>query len=117
MAKAQVKVKEVETDFDTTEEQGTETRSGFAGRPDRHNPRLLGKSYFQRKKNCPFTGPRARTIDYKDVKTLQRYVSPYGKIMPAHMTGVSAKAQRQLKIAIKRARMIALMPFTDRETN
>jgi len=115
MAKAQVKVKEVENDFENeTEENGTDSRG--AGRPERHNPRLLGKSYFQRKKNCPFTGPRARTIDYKDVKTLQRYVSPYGKIMPAHMTGVSAKAQRQLKIAIKRARMIGLMPFTDRET-
>jgi small subunit ribosomal protein S18 len=113
MAKAQVKETEANTTA-STEESAGEART--AARPERHNPRLLGKSYFQRKKNCPFTGPRARTIDYKDVKTLQRYVSPYGKIMPAHMTGVSAKAQRQLKIAIKRARMIGLMPFTDRET-
>lgn len=75
-------------------------------------PRLLGKPFFQRKKSCPFSGKNGRKIDYKDVATLRRYISPYGKIMPSHITGVSAKAQRQLATAIKRARILGLIPFT-----
>ncbi len=50
-------------------------------------------------------------FDYKDVKTLQRYINAYGQIEPATKTGLSAKQQRQLTIAIKRARHLALMPF------
>ncbi|MFZ2620569.1 MAG: 30S ribosomal protein S18 [Alphaproteobacteria bacterium] len=79
----------------------------------KHIPRLLGKSYFQRKKACPFSGPRGREIDYKDVKTLGRYLSDYGKILPSHITGVSAIKQRELSQAIKRARTLALMPYTN----
>ena len=82
------------------------------GRP-KHVPNLLGKSYFQRKKGCPFSGPKARPIDYKDVRMLGRYVSDYGKILPRHITGVSAKKQRELAKAIKRARMLALMPYSN----
>lgn len=50
-------------------------------------------------------------FDYKDVKTLQRYISPYGQIEPIGKTGLSAKQQRQLAVAIKRARHLALLPF------
>ena len=81
------------------------------GRPE-HVPNLLGKSYFQRKKACPFSGPRAKMIDYKDTRLLGRFISDTGKILPRHITGVSAKKQRELAVAIKRARMLALLPFT-----
>lgn len=81
------------------------------GRPE-HQPKLLGKNYFQRKKACPFSGPRAKTIDYKDVRLLSRFISDSGKILPRHITGVCAIKQRELATAIKRARMLALLPFT-----
>lgn len=69
------------------------------------------RPFFRRRKSCPFTGPRAQKIDYKDVKTLQRYISERGKIVPSRITAVSAKKQRELARAIKRARNIALLPF------
>ncbi len=69
------------------------------------------KPFFKRRKSCPFSHPKAGPIDYKDVKTLTRYVSERGKIMPSRITSVSAGKQRRLKQAIKRARILALMPF------
>ncbi|MEC8066993.1 MAG: 30S ribosomal protein S18 [Pseudomonadota bacterium] len=75
---------------------------------------LIGKPYFRRKKSCPFSGPKAPAIDFKDTRTLSRFVSPYGKMLPSHITGVSNKKQRELAIAIKRARHLALMPYTAR---
>lgn len=63
------------------------------------------------RKRCPFTGPNAPKIDYKDPRTLARYLSERGKIMPARLSGISAKNQRKLAIAIKRARFLALMPY------
>ena len=96
----------------TTQTPEMENDAAQTGRPQRHQPKLLGKPYFQRKKSCPFSGDRAQQIDYKDVRTLSRYVSPHGKMIPAHITGVSAKSQRRLNTAIKRARMLALLPFS-----
>ena len=69
------------------------------------------KTFFKRRKSCPLSHPKAPAIDYKDTKTLMRYVSERGKIMPSRITSVSAKKQRRLKTAIKQARIIALMPF------
>ena len=69
------------------------------------------RPFFRRRKTCPFTGEGAPKIDYKDVKLLQRYVSERGKIMPSRITAVSAKKQRELATAIKRARQLALLPF------
>ncbi|MBO0334509.1 MULTISPECIES: 30S ribosomal protein S18 [Sneathiella] len=69
------------------------------------------RPFFRRRKTCPFTGDGAPKIDYKDVKLLQRYVSERGKIMPSRITAVSAKKQRELATAIKRARNLALLPF------
>jgi small subunit ribosomal protein S18 len=71
---------------------------GFRGRP----------------KNCPFSGKEAPKIDYKDVRLLQRFVSERGKIMPSRITAVSAKKQRELTQAIKRARFLALLPYADK---
>jgi small subunit ribosomal protein S18 len=75
------------------------------------NPQFARRPFFRRRKTCPFTGPNAPKIDYKDTRLLQRYVSERGKIVPSRITAVSAKKQRELAKAIKRARNIALLPF------
>lgn len=69
------------------------------------------KPFFRRRKSCPFSGKNAPKIDYKDVKLLSRYVSERGKIVPSRITAVSAKKQRLLAKAIKRARYLALLPY------
>ena len=69
------------------------------------------RPFFRRRKVCPFSGAGAPKIDYKDVKMLQRYISEKGKIVPARITAVSAKKQRELARAIKLARELALLPF------
>ena len=69
------------------------------------------QSLFKKKKGCPFSGEDGMAIDYKDVKLLSRYISEKGKIIPSRITNVSAKKQRELARAIKRARYIALLPF------
>ena len=91
--------------------EGREPRDRTGGK---YTPKLLGKAYFQRKKGCPFSGPKAPKIDFKDVRLLVRYVTEFGKIMPRHLTGVSAIKQRELAMAIKRARMIGLLGFTNK---
>ena len=73
---------------------------------------MAQKPFFRRRKSCPFSGANAPKIDYKDVKLLQRYISERGKIVPSRITAVSAKKQRELARAIKRARFLALMPYT-----
>jgi small subunit ribosomal protein S18 len=67
--------------------------------------------FFRRRKTCPFSGPNAQVIDYKDVKLLSRFISEKGKIIPSRITSVSAKKQRELAKAIKRARYIGLLPY------
>lgn len=74
-------------------------------------------SFFKRKKTCPFSGEGALTIDWKDVRTLSRFISEKGKIMPRRISYVSHKKQRELAIAIKRARHMALMPYVNNEVD
>ncbi len=69
--------------------------------------------YFHRRKFCRFTAEGVAEIDYKDVSLLRNYVTESGKIVPSRITGTSAKYQRQLATAIKRARFLALLPYTD----
>jgi small subunit ribosomal protein S18 len=69
------------------------------------------KKEIKVKKYCRFTRDNIKYIDYKDVKLLQRYVTEQGKIIPKRITGTSAKYQRQLALAIKRARHMALLPY------
>ncbi len=69
------------------------------------------RPFFRRRKTCPFTGPNAPKIDYKDVRLLQRYISERGKIIPARISAVSTKKQRLLATAIKRARFLGLLPY------
>jgi small subunit ribosomal protein S18 len=68
---------------------------------------------FKRKKFCRFTVEGVEQIDYKDIETLRDFISDNGKIMPARLTGTKAHYQRQLDTAIKRARFLALLPYTD----
>jgi len=69
------------------------------------------RPFFRRRKSCPFTGEGAPKIDFKDVKLLSRYISERGKIVPSRITAVSAKKQRELAQAIKRARFLGLLPY------
>lgn len=69
--------------------------------------------FFRRKKYCRFTAEGITDIDYKDLNLLKAYVSESGKIVPSRITGTKAKYQRQLATAIKRARFLALLPYTD----
>lgn len=69
------------------------------------------RPFMRRRKSCPFSGPNAPAIDYKDTKLLSRFVSERGKIVPSRITAVSAKKQREMARAIKRARFLALLPY------
>ena len=71
----------------------------------------LRRPFYRRRKTCPFSGDNAPKIDFKDVRLLQRFLSERGKIVPSRITAVSAKRQRELARAIKRARVLALLPF------
>lgn len=75
---------------------------------------MTKKVFFRRRRSCPLSVKGAPRIDYKDVKMLSRYVSERGKIMPRRITAVSAKKQRELAEAIKRARVLALLPFVQK---
>ena len=70
------------------------------------------RPFFRRRKVCPFSGDNSPKIDYRDVKLLQRFMSERGKIVPSRITAVSASKQRELARAIKRARYMALLPYT-----
>ena len=69
--------------------------------------------YFRRKKFCRFKAEGIEKIDYKDINLLKNYIMENGKIVPSRITGTSAKYQRQLATAIKRARFLALIPYCD----
>jgi small subunit ribosomal protein S18 len=69
--------------------------------------------FFRRRKFCKFTAEGTIEIDYKDIETLKAYVSETGKIVPSRITGTKARYQRQLATAVKRARHLALIPYTD----
>ncbi len=69
--------------------------------------------YFRRKKFCRFTAEKITEIDYKDIDLLKKYITETGKLIPARVTGTSAKYQRQLAKAVKRARALSLLPYSD----
>lgn len=73
--------------------------------------------FFRRRKFCRFTAEGVSQIDYKDLDTLKAYITETGKIVPSRITGTKARYQRQLATAIKRARYIALLPYTDGHDN
>jgi len=69
--------------------------------------------YFRRRKFCRFTLEKVQEIDYKDITVLKNYITESGKIVPSRITGTKSKYQRQLSRAIKRARYLSLIPYTD----
>ena len=73
----------------------------------------MSSRHFRRRKFCRFTADKVEEIDYKDVATLKANVTESGKIVPSRITGTKARYQRQLATAVKRARFIALLPYTD----
>lgn len=73
---------------------------------------MAKRVFLRRRKTCPFSGDNAPKIDYKDVRLLQRYVSERGKIVPSRISAVSSRKQRELAVAIKRARFLALLPYS-----
>lgn len=70
--------------------------------------------FNRRRKYCRFTAEGVEYIDYKDLDTLKAYITDTGKIVPSRITGTRARYQRQLSQAVKRARFLALLPYTDR---
>jgi len=83
------------------------------GSKDKLKKRPSQSALFKLKKFCRFTAEKTEQIDYKDVDTLKDFITETGKIIPARLTGTKARYQRQLQDAIKRARFLALLPFTD----
>ena len=75
----------------------------------------IGMSAGSKSKSCPFAAAGIKEIDYKDVETLKNFTTDRGKILPRRITGVSAHFQRKLTQAIKRARMVGLMPFVAKD--
>jgi small subunit ribosomal protein S18 len=82
----------------------------FAKGKDGKNP---NRGLFRRRKFCRFTAEKIKEVDYKDIAILKDFINENGKIIPARITGTKAKYQRQLGIAIKRARFLALIHYTD----
>jgi small subunit ribosomal protein S18 len=101
---------------ETTADQGQE----HGGRPPRGRPEGEGRGGERggrrrpggRRKVCRFCADKSLSVDYKDVRTLQSFITEGGKIVPSRTSGNCAKHQRQLAVAIKRARVIALLPFS-----
>lgn len=94
-------------------------RGGYQRGGDRGGPRGRQgggprRRRFPRRKVCYFRQIKAEYVDYKDTETLKRFITSNGKIIPRRVTGTSAKFQRQLCTAIKRARQMALLPYTTR---
>ncbi len=101
---------------DTEQQQQRHEDGGPGGAPERRRPTeppniTIRRPFFRRRKSSPFAHADAPKIDYKDVKLLQRFVSERGKIVPRRITAVTAKEQRKLAQAIKRARELALLPY------
>jgi small subunit ribosomal protein S18 len=86
------------------------TKRNTKNRPKRNTQSAL----FKRKKVCRFSADKVDQIDFKDIDTLKDFITETGKIMPARVTGTTARYQRQLSVAIERARFLALLHYTDR---
>jgi small subunit ribosomal protein S18 len=90
---------------------GRNAKGGRGGKGDKREKRP--RQLFRRKKFCRFTVEKIKQIDYKDIELLKDFINENGRIIPARITGTKAHYQRQLNVAIKRARFLALLPYTD----
>ncbi|GAB4422047.1 MAG: 30S ribosomal protein S18 [Sideroxydans sp.] len=71
------------------------------------------RNLFKRRKFCRFTAEKIAEVDYKDIAILKEFITENGKLIPARITGTKSRYQRQLSVAVKRARYLALLPYTD----
>lgn len=85
----------------------------FFKKKDDKNAKKRSSGLFKRRKFCRFTAEKMDGIDYKDVDLFKEYIAENAKIIPARLTGTKSSYQRQLSVAIKRARFLALLPYTD----
>ena len=85
----------------------------FLKKKDDDKKKRRSNTIFKRRRFCRFTAEKVEQIDYKDVEVLKEYIQENAKIIPARLTGTKAGYQRQLGVAIKRARFLALLPYTD----
>ena len=88
-------------------------RSKLKGKGKGKGERRGRGALFRRRKYCRFTAEGIKEVDYKDVGLLKDFINENGKIIPARITGTKARYQRQLSVAINRARFLALLPYTD----
>ncbi len=92
---------------------GSGGKGKFKGKGKGKDGRKKGNALFRRRKFCRFTAEGIKQVDYKDIGILKDFINENGRIIPARITGTKAHFQRQLSIAIKRARFLALLPYTD----
>ncbi len=82
-------------------------------RKDKEKDKNANRPLFKRRKFCRFTAEGIKMVDYKDIEILKDFINENGKIIPARITGTKARFQRQLGVAVERARFLALLPYTD----
>ncbi|SRR5579883_965438 len=99
-------------DFDALDDKGGRVPAGKGPRGEGKGGGGARKRGFARRKVCRFCADKNVPIDYKDPQTLKHFITDRGKIIPRRISGNCAKHQRKISVAVKRARMIALMPFT-----
>lgn len=92
---------------------GSGGKGKFKGKGKGKDGRKKGNALFRRRKFCRFTAEGIKQVDYKDINILKDFINENGRIIPARITGTKAHFQRQLSIAVKRARFLALLPYTD----
>lgn len=92
---------------------GSGGKGKFKGKGKGKDGRKKGNALFRRRKFCRFTAEGIKQVDYKDIGILKDFINENGRIIPARITGTKARYQRQLSIAVKRARFLALLPYTD----
>ena len=93
--------------------RSSKTKKGGRNAKNDKDKKRGSKQLFRRRKFCRFTAEKVKQIDYKDIEVLKDFINENGKIIPARITGTKAHYQRQLSDAIKRARFLALLPYTD----
>ena len=106
-------MKEVDVILSIVQVRSLTTASSGSIANGTHLYALSSKVFFT--KNCPLSGKDAPTVDYKNINLLRRYMTEKGKILPSRVTQVSTKKQKELSVAIKRARFLALLPYVSRQ--
>src|SRR5438045_531416 len=92
-------------------EETTNTGAQSAASPAPRMPTRSRRTFFKKRRSCPFSGPNGLKVDYKNIQLLQKFLSDSGKILPSRITAVSTKHQRHLSCAVKHARFLALIPY------